>query len=146
MSQDLRDFLSRAEAAGNVRHVGETVKKAHEISTLMMDLEKKRRHPIIVFDQVENSDFPVVTNIIGCRERFAEGLGVTAEKVAATYAARIKNRIEEVKIIKNPPCDAHLFTGDQVNLYDLPILTHFPIDAGSIVLNTRRIRKIPPRV
>lgn len=142
-SQDLREFLSRAEAAGNVRHVGEPVKRAYEMSTLMMDLEKERRHPIVVFDQVENSAFPVVTNILGCRERFAEGLGVSADEVAAVYANRIKNRIETVKVMENPPCAAHCLTGEDVNLYDLPIPTHFPIDAGPYVTSGLCVARDP---
>ncbi|HMM06160.1 MAG TPA: UbiD family decarboxylase [Clostridiales bacterium] len=142
-SQDLRDFLNRAKAAGNLRHVAESVKRDYEMTTLMMDLEKERRHPIVVFDQVENSAFPVVTNILGCRERFAEGLGVSADEVAAAYANRIKNRIEEVKITENPPCDAHCLTGDEVNLYDLPIPTHFPIDAGPYVTSGLCVARDP---
>lgn len=142
-SQDLRDFLQQAEATGNVRHVGEAVKKEYEISTLMMDLEKEHRHPIVVFDQVENSAFPVVTNIIGCRERFAEGLGVSADEVASTYAARIKNRIEGVAVIESPPFAAHCLTGDEINLYNLPIPTHFPIDAGPYVTSGLCVAKDP---
>lgn len=143
MSQDLRDFLKQAEANGNVRHVTEPVKREYEISTLMMDLEKEHRHPIVVFDQVENSAFPVVTNIIGCRERFAEGFGVSADQAAATYATRIKSRIEAVEVIESPPFAAHTLTGDEINLYDLPIPTHFPIDAGPYVTSGLCVAKDP---
>ncbi len=143
MSQDLRDFLKKAEANGFVRHVSEEVKREYEITTLMMDLEKEQRHPIVCFDQVEGSAFPVVTNVIGCRERFAEGLGVGPAEVASAYASRIKNRIEEVEVVENPPFAAHCLQGDEVNLYDLPIPTHFPIDAGPYVTSGLCVAKDP---
>ena len=143
MSQDLRDFLKQADEKGVVRHVTEEVKREYEMSTLMMDLDKEHRYPIVCFDKVENSEFPVVTNILGCRERFAEGLGVAADKVSETYAARIRNRIEEVKVVENAPFNAHTITGDDIDLYKLPIPTHFPIDAGPYVTSGLCVAKDP---
>ena len=143
MSQDLRDFLKQADEKGVVRHVTEEVKREYEMSTLMMDLDKEHRYPIVCFDKVENSEFPVVTNILGCRERFAEGLGVAADKVSETYAARIRSRIEEVKVVENAPFNAHTITGDDIDLYKLPIPTHFPIDAGPYVTSGLCVAKDP---
>ena len=143
MSQDLRDFLKQADEKGVVRHVTEEVKREYEMSTLMMDLDKEHRYPIVYFDKVENSEFPVVTNILGCRERFAEGLGVAADKVSETYAARIRNRIEDVKVVENAPFNAHTITGDDIDLYKLPIPTHFPIDAGPYVTSGLCVAKDP---
>ena len=143
MSQDLRDFLKQADEKGVVRYVTEEVKREYEMSTLMMDLDKEHRYPIVCFDKVENSEFPVVTNILGCRERFAEGLGVAADKVSETYAARIRSRIEEVKVVENAPFNAHTITGDDIDLYKLPIPTHFPIDAGPYVTSGLCVAKDP---
>ena len=143
MSQDLRDFLKQADEKGVIRHVTEEVKREYEMSTLMMDLDKEHRYPIVCFDKVENSEFPVVTNILGCRERFAEGLGVAADKVSETYAARIRSRIEEAKVVENAPFNAHTITGDDIDLYKLPIPTHFPIDAGPYVTSGLCVAKDP---
>ncbi len=143
MSQDLRDFLKRLEREGEVKHVTEEVKRAYEISTLIMELEKEHRYPVMVFDKVENSAFPVVTSILSTRERFGKGLGVEASKVSETYAERIKKRIEEVKVIKNPPFAEHCITGDDIDLYKLPIPIHFPIDAGPYVTSGLCVAKDP---
>ena len=143
MSQDLRDFLKQADEKGVVGDVTEEVKREYEMSTLMMDLDKEHRYPIVCFDKVENSEFPVVTNILGCRERFAEGLGVAADKVSETYADRIRSRIEEVKVVENAPFNAHTITGDDIDLYKLPIPTHFPIDAGPYVTSGLCVAKDP---
>ena len=117
---------------GAVKHVTEEVKREYEITQLMMDLEKEHRYPVMVFDHVENSEFPVLTNILGTRERFAKAMGVKTKDVSMEFAKRIGNRIEEVKVVENPPFAAHCLTGDEIDLYQLPIPTHFPIDAGPL--------------
>ncbi len=133
MSQDLRDFLKLEDEKGNVVHVPETVKRDYEISTLMMELDKEHRYPIVIFDKVENSEFPVVTNILGCRQYFADGMGVQVGEESETFAKRITERIEDIKIVENAPFYANTITGDDIDLYKLPITTHFPIDAGPYV-------------
>lgn len=143
MQQDLREFLKSAEANGILCRVPEKVQREYEISTFMMELDKAKQHPIVCFEDVENSDFPVVTNILGCRERFAEGLGVKTEAVAETYAKSIHSRIDEVEVVKDAPLNAHTITGEDIDLYKLPILTHFPIDAGPYVTSGLCVAKDP---
>lgn len=143
MSQDLRDFLNQLDADGEVKHIPEEVKRTHEISTFVMELEKKKKFPVLVFDQVEKSAFPVVTSILSTRERLAKALGVEADKVSETYASRIKNRIEETKLVEEPPFAEHCITGDDIDLYKLPIPVHFPIDAGPYVTSGLCVAKDP---
>lgn len=143
MSQDWRDFLKELEAAGEVKHVAEEVKREYEISTLMMELDKEHRYPVMVFDKVADSEFPVLTNILATRERFALGLGEAGENPGEIYAKRINQRIEEVKIVTKPPFMANSLEGDEVDLYKLPIITHFPIDAGPYVTSGLCVAKDP---
>ncbi|MEG1478701.1 MAG: UbiD family decarboxylase, partial [Clostridiales bacterium] len=81
MSQDWRVFLEELTKAGEVHHVPEEVKREYEISTLIMDLDKQHRYPVMVFDKVENSEFPVLANILASRERFGKAMGVAGEEV-----------------------------------------------------------------
>lgn len=143
MNQDLRYFLEQEEKKGNLHHIPEKVAQEYEISTLMMGLDKQHRYPIIVFDQVKNSEFPVVTNILGCRQYFADGLGVPVGKEAEAFAERIGHRIEETKFINDAPLNAHTITGDDIDLYKLPIPTHFPIDAGPYITSGLCVAKDP---
>lgn len=143
MSQDLRDFLKLQETKGNLFHITEEVKREYEISALVMESDRKHRYPIMMFDKVENSEFPVVSNLLADRKYFADGLGVAPEEVTETYAKRINNRIEEVKIIEDAPFCANTVEGDDVDLYQLPIITHFPIDAGPYVTSGLCVAKDP---
>ena len=143
MSQDLRDFLEQLEKDGDVIHVPEEVKREYEISTLMMELEKRRQYPVMWFDKVEGSDIPVVTNILGSRERFAKAMGVATEDISIEFGERVKNRFDDLKVIANPPANANLMTGDQVDLYKFPIIKHFPIDAGPYITSGLCVAKDP---
>ena len=143
MSQDLRDFLEQLEKDGDVIHVPEEVKREYEISTLMMELEKRRQYPVMWFDKVEGSDIPVVTNILGSRERFAKAMGVATEDISIEFGERVKNRFDDLKVIADPPANANLMTGDQVDLYKFPIIKHFPIDAGPYITSGLCVAKDP---
>lgn len=141
--QDWRCLLKKWEDKGEIKHVPDEVKKEYEISTLMMDLEKEHRYPIMQFDNVEDSDIPVITNTLGTRDRFGDAMGVDGKHVAEEYAKRVKNRIEEHTLIENPPFMANSMYGDEVDLYKLPIITHFPIDAGAYLTSGHVIAKDP---
>lgn len=143
MNQDIRDFLKKLDLDGEVKYIPEEVKRAYEISTFVMELEKKKKYPILVFENVENSEFSVITSILSTRERLAKGLGVKAEKVSEVYAERIKKRIEGVNVIENPPFADNCITGDNIDLYKLPIPTHFPIDAGPYITSGLCVAKDP---
>lgn len=143
MSQDLRDFLEQLEKDGDVIHVPEEVKREYEISTLMMELDKRRQYPVVWFDKVEGSDIPVVTNILGSRERFAKAMGVATEDISIEFGERVKNRFDDLKVIADPPANANLMTGDQVDLYKFPIIKHFPIDAGPYITSGLCVAKDP---
>ena len=125
-NQDWRHLIEEWKKEGIIKHVPEEVKKEYEISTLMMELEKEHKYPIMIFDNVENNEIPVITNVLGTRERFAKAMGVEGKNVSEEYAKRIKNRIDNFKIVENPPFLANSMTGDDVDLYKLPIITHFP--------------------
>ena len=129
-NQDWRHLIEEWKEEGVIKHIPEEVKKEYEISTLMIELEKQQKYPIMIFDNVENNEIPVITNVLGTRDRFAKAMGVEGKNVAEEYAKRIKNRIDTQKVIENPPFMANSMIGDEVDLYKLPIITHFPIDAG----------------
>lgn len=142
-NQDWRHLIEEWKKEGIIKHVPEEVKKEYEISTLMMELEKEHKYPIMIFDNVENNEIPVITNVLGTRERFAKAMGVEGKNVSEEYAKRIKNRIDNFKIVENPPFLANSMTGDDVDLYKLPIITHFPIDAGPYLTSGLVIAKDP---
>lgn len=143
MSQDWRDFISNLKKNGEVKHVREEVKREYEITALMMELDKQRRWPVVVFDKVAGSQFPVLTNILGTRERFAQALGQASANPAEVFAKGITQRFDQLKVVPTPGFMANSMEGEEVDLYKLPIVTHFPIDAGPYITSGLCVSKDP---
>ena len=129
--QDLRSFVAAYDARhpGDVVRVGEAVGLEHDIMAVVLEYERRRRYPIILFEKVRDHDIPVVANVVASRRALAFALGVDEGRLAHEYARRIKERIKPV-IVPDPPFRHRVSTGDAVDLAALPIPTYFPGDAG----------------
>jgi UbiD family decarboxylase len=130
-AQDLRSFLAAYEGArpGEMVRVCEPVSIEHDIMAIVLEYERRRRYPIIVFEQVARHDMPVVCNVVASREALAFAMGIDARGLAAEYARRIKQYIKPV-VASDAPFHDRVVTGDAVDLTTLPIPIYFPGDAG----------------
>jgi len=144
LEQDLRGFIERVKAQNplEVVHVQEEINPKYEISTLIMELEKVRRYPLTIFDNVKGHDIPVVTNVLAPRERLALAMGVAPHNLASEFSKRINQRIDPVEV-EYAPFRENIFVGSELDLFKLPILTHFPIDAGPYITAGLVIAKDP---
>jgi UbiD family decarboxylase len=129
--QDLRSFVAAyAEAhPGEVVRVGEPVSIEHDVMALVLEYERRRRAPILIFDKVGDHDIPVVCNVVASRRALAFALGVPERALAAEYARRLKEHIKPV-VVSEAPFRRRVITGEAVDLTALPIPLYFPGDAG----------------
>jgi UbiD family decarboxylase len=134
MSQDWRDFITLYEQdnPGDVLRITEELNAVWEPTAIIMELERMRRYPLVIFEKISGRDFPVVANLLAGRERLARALGVTSEEIGSSFADRIQRSIP-FEIVKSPAFLQNQFAGAELDLAELPILTHFPIDAGPYV-------------
>lgn len=142
MNQDWRSFINDVEARGEVVRITEPIAREYEISTLMMDLEKRKQYPLVIFENVANSQFSVVTNALAPRHRLAQAMGVEEHMLAEEFSRRIQER-PGVKVLEQAPFQANVMEGEEVDLYKFPILTHFPIDAGPYITAGLAVAKDP---
>lgn len=131
MKQDWRYFLQDFETRhpGDVLTISEELQREYEPTAIIMELERQKRYPLVRFDRIAGSSFPVVANTLATRHRLGLALEIEAEDLAATFASRIQNALPPERI-DAPPFQANCMAGGDIDLYRLPILTHFPIDAG----------------
>ncbi|HEV8436801.1 MAG TPA: UbiD family decarboxylase [Methylomirabilota bacterium] len=129
--QDLRSFVAAYGEAnpGEVVHVAEPVSIEHDVMALVLEYERRRRHPILLFEKVEGYDIPIVANIVASRRALAFALGVPESALAAEYARRIKEHLKPV-VVSEPAFRERILTGEAVDLAALPIPYYFPGDAG----------------
>jgi len=134
MKQDWRSFLADFEKKHpqDVLHIEQELNPKFEPTALIMELDRQRRYPLVHFHKISGSNFPVVANTIATRERLALGIGVSEEELPTAFAEKIKKAIPPV-LRENPHFKENILTGEDLDLTKLPILTHFPIDAGPYI-------------
>ena len=74
---DLRSFIEkvRQEFPEDVLTIKKEMDPRFEIATLVAKLEQERRYPILIFENVKGTKFPVVTNVHASRRRLAAAIG-----------------------------------------------------------------------
>jgi UbiD family decarboxylase len=140
----LRAFLDQVVADDKqaLLRVSEPVNLDYDVTSLVMELEKQGRRPVVWFDKVGGSPFPVVANLFGTRRRYALALGVPPERLIEEWAARNDRTIEPVLRETGAIHDV-VVTGKEVDLSLLPIMRHFHNDAGPYITNAIIVAKDP---
>ncbi|MGB4198804.1 MAG: UbiD family decarboxylase, partial [Tepidanaerobacteraceae bacterium] len=109
-----------------------------EIVAIQQKLEDEDRYPILRFKNVKNlygepSGFEVVTNVFAHRKNCALALDLSKDQwrmeTSLEYARRAMDLIKPVVVDKSEaPCKEVIMTGDEVDLYKLPVQTHHEMD------------------
>jgi len=139
--QDLRDWLERVERMGELVRVKEPVSCDEEMSAISYLVAKQNPSPAILFDSVkgyENSPYKtrLLWNILGpSLRRIALTLEEPPDTPTLELIRRAKDKFRDRKPPKEvPPSQAgfyeNSFTGDKVDLNQLPIPKHWPLDGG----------------
>ena len=152
---DLREFIAALEKRGELKRITVEVDPNLEM-TEIADRTLRAGGPALLFENPKGYNTPVLANLFGTEERVALGMG--ADNVSAlrdigellAYLRQpdppkgMRDAIDKAPILKqvmnmapktvrNPPCQFHVRQGDDVDLYQLPIQTCWPGDAGPLI-------------
>lgn len=128
---DLRSFIEkvRQEFPDELLTISKEVDPRFEITALVAKLEQERRFPILFFEKVRGTKFPVVTNVHAGRRRLASAIGSEPRSAVATYLRRIERPIPPKEVATGPVKEV-ILKGDQVDLRTLPQIVHHQDDSG----------------
>ena len=132
MAQDLRTFLEavKRKRPTDVQVVTKAVDPAYELTALVVKLEKERRQrPMLLFEHVNGTQFPVLTNVHASRWRLAQAINCPPEAMLQTYL-RAMERPVAPRVVASGPVKEVVQTGAAVDLYALPQIVHHEGDAG----------------
>ncbi len=132
MSQDLRSYLDliKQNHPEDFLIVSREVDPAYEITAITVKLEQEaKRRPVLLFEKVKGSKFPVLTNLHAGRSRLALAMNVQPEEMQRAYLRAMEKPIPP-KIVSKAPVKEVILTGKRLNLYDLPQIIHHEGDAG----------------
>ncbi|MDB5867029.1 MAG: 3-octaprenyl-4-hydroxybenzoate decarboxylase, partial [Betaproteobacteria bacterium] len=152
---DLRDFVARLEALGELKRVTAEVDPCLEM-TEICDRVLRAAGPALLFEKPRGHTVPVLANLFGTPRRVALGMGresVEALRELGELLAYLKEPepprgwrdaweklpllkqvwTMEPRTVRDPPCQEIVKSGDEVDLAALPIQTCWPNDVGPLV-------------
>ncbi len=152
--KDLREFIAFLEQKNELRRVKTLVSWDLEI-TEIADRVVKGGGPALLFENVAGYDIPVLINIFGSDQRMAWALGVDSldelvDRVQGLLQLRhgppegLMNKLRTLgqlvhlgsfqpKTVGNAPCQEVVYHGDEVDLFQFPVLKCWPLDGGRFI-------------
>lgn len=149
--QDLREFISALEKAGELKRITFEVDPKLEI-TEFADRSVKNGGPALLFEKPKGSNIPVLINAFASRKRMEIALQVdNVDEIAARISEYLQMRMPEgllgklkmlpklaemgaffPKIVSNGPCK-EVIRKDNFSLREFPVLHCWPDDGGPYI-------------
>ncbi len=153
--RDLRTFIERLEAKGQLRRITVPVDPDLEIAEIANRM-LQAGGPALLFESVKDSDIPVAVNLLGTLERACWAFGMDSpkeletigQKLALLYQPRPPKKFSQAvemgkalfDVVKAkpdrdlfPPCQQVVLKGKEVDLRRLPLLRVYAGDAGKVI-------------
>lgn len=153
--KDLREFIDFLEQRGELKRITAPV-DPHLEMTEICDRVLRQGGPALLFENPIGFNTPVLTNLFGTERRVAlgmgqesiEGLREVGELLAYLRQPDPPKGLKDIwdkapvlkqvlnmapKVLKNAPCQFHVKTHDEVDLYQLPVQTCWPGDVGPLI-------------
>ncbi|MBI3077382.1 MAG: UbiD family decarboxylase [Deltaproteobacteria bacterium] len=137
MAKDLREFLQvlETERPGDLLRVRRPVSPHFEAAAILAKLESVGRYPAVVFEHIQGSSLPVVSNIHADLRRLYAALELKNGDIPTfirEYAHREDHPIPPL-LVSDGPVKEVVQVGQAVNLLDLPVLTYHEKDAAPYI-------------
>jgi 2,5-furandicarboxylate decarboxylase 1 len=146
MSQDLRtylDLIKQNHHPEDFLTISREVDPAFEITAIAVKLEQEaKRRPILLFEKVKGTRFPVLTNLHAGRARLAAAIRAKPEEMQRAYLGAMEKPIPP-KVVSKAPVKEIILTGDKIDLHKLPQILHHEEDAGAYITAAISFAKDP---
>lgn len=134
MPKDLRSFIAELESKHpeEVARVSKAISPRYEITALLTQLERSKRFPLLVCENVEGSDAPVVINAQASRKLMALALECKPEELAARFTERQSKPLAPLEVAEAPVHEV-VKLAEHADLTKVPLLTHYDVNAAPYV-------------
>jgi len=132
---DLRDYLALIRKSKDLQTIKKRVSTKYEIAGITAKVDGSHA---VFFDNIKESDFKLVSNLVGTRKRFAQAIGCTEENIHEKIILAIKNA-KKPKIIST----GKFMENQSKNLFIMPIVTHFEKESGPFITSSIAYAKNP---
>jgi 2,5-furandicarboxylate decarboxylase 1 len=145
MAQDLRSHLDtiKRKRPDDLVVVSREIDPAYEITALVVKLEAEaRRRPVLVFEKVKGTAWPVITNVHASRARLALAMNCEPPEMLRTYLSAMERPIPP-RVVPAGPVKDVVRRGADVNLLELPQILHHEGDGGVYITAAISFAKDP---
>jgi 2,5-furandicarboxylate decarboxylase 1 len=144
VSQDLRAFVEAfgRQHPGEVLRISERVDLRLDLQAVALELERRRRFPILIFENVRGAAMPVISNVMASRRAFAFALGVDEAGLPAEYVRRLGQYVKP-EVVHDPRFRHTILRGEDIDLGRLPIPFYYPGDGGHYITAGMTVAKDP---
>jgi len=132
---DLRNYLSLIKKSGDLKIIKKKVSTKYEIAGITAKVDGSTA---ILFENIAESDFNLVANLVGTRKRFAQAIGSTEEKIHENMISAIK-KAKKPKVVSS----GKFMENKSKNISILPIVTHFEKESGPFITSSIAYVKNP---
>ncbi len=145
MAQDLPSYLARikSERPDEFVTVSREMDPGHEITAAVVKIEKEaRRRPVLVFENVKGTAFPVITNLHASRSRLAMAMGAAPDQMLRKYLDAMDRPVPP-REVNTGLCKDVVLTGADLDMRALPQLEHHQGDGGAYITAAISFAKDP---
>jgi UbiD family decarboxylase len=125
---DLRNYLSIIRKNNDLKSIKKSVSTKYEIAGITAKVDGSHA---IFFENIKESNFNLVANLVGTRKRFAQAIGSSEENIHENIIAAIR-KAKKPKIVSS----GKFMENQSRNLLIMPIVTHFEKESGPFITSS----------
>jgi len=140
MNKDMRTFCDELKemGPGYLLEIKKAVNTKYEPCVIQQKLAAEGKYPVLFFEKVEDSRYPLVTNLFGSYPLLGLALGVDPNEpksvILKNYREKIENPVPVKEIPKSDsPVKEVVLNKEDVDLGLLPIVHHAENDSGKYI-------------
>ncbi len=133
-TQDLRHFLDEygRQYPEDVLEISHDLADGQDLTAIIWEMASRGHHELIRANSVAGTGHQVVTNMFASRVRIERMLGASRGELHQRYETLTASR-RSLKEVDAGPVTDNVHTGADINLNDLPLITHFETDLGPYI-------------
>jgi UbiD family decarboxylase len=132
---DLRSYISQVKKINELETVKTSVSTKFEIAGITAKVDGSHA---VLFEKIKESNFRLVSNLVGTRKRFGIAVGGNESNIHEKVISAIK-KAKKPKIISS----GKFMENKSKNILSMPIVTHFEKESGPFITSSVAYAKNP---
>ena len=132
---DLREYISQVKKIKELKTIKTKVSTKYEIAGITAKVDQSHA---VLFENIKESNFRLISNLVGTRKRFALAVGGTESNIHQKVISAIKNA-KTPKVIST----GKFMENKSKNIDSMPIVTHFEKESGPFITSSVAYAKNP---